>query len=347
MLRRVSLLVIVCLLMQGEAFAQGAPSSAKAHKKVLLLMGTRFELVAVSENEQLATKAIDAGVDEIKRIEALISEWQPTSQTSAINRAAGSMPVSVDPELYDLIVRSLKVSKLTGGAFDISFAAAYKLWKFDGSMTRMPSPEEVAASVKHIGFERIILDPKTHSVFLKDPEMKIGFGAIGKGYAANRARDVMRKMGITAGVVNAAGDMITWGRQPDGQPWYVGIADPAEKDKVFSWLTASETSVVTSGDYEKYAEIDGKRYAHIIDPRTGYPATGLKSVTIICPDAELADALATAVFVLGPEEGLYLVNQLKGVECLMVTDKDEMLTSENLHLHFYQNQKSPAKAQNH
>ncbi|NDK55255.1 FAD:protein FMN transferase [Pontibacter sp. BT213] len=343
-MHRLSLLVLFSLLlMQIESTAQGAPSSAKAHKKVLLLMGTRFELVAVSENEQLANSAIDAGVNEIKRIEALISEWQPTSQTSAINRAAGSMPVSVDPELYDLISRSIKISKLTDGAFDISFAAAYKLWKFDGSMTQMPAPEDIAASVKHIGYQRITLDPKNHSVYLQDPEMKIGFGAIGKGYAANRARDVMRKMGIKAGVVNAAGDMITWGKQPDGQPWYVGIADPAEKDKVFSWLTASETAVVTSGDYEKFAEINGKRYGHIIDPRTGYPATGLKSVTIICPDAELADALATATYVLGPEDGLHLINQLKGVECLMITDKDEMLASKNLNLHFYQNKKSPQK----
>ncbi|NEM99044.1 FAD:protein FMN transferase [Pontibacter sp. BT327] len=343
-MHRLRLLFMVCLLlMQPQAIAQGAPSSAKAHKKVLLLMGTRFELVAVSENEHLANKAIEVGVNEIKRIEALISEWQPTSQTSAINRAAGSMPVSVDPELYQLIERSIKVSKLTDGAFDISFAAAYKLWKFDGTMTKMPSPEEVAASVKHIGYQRIKLNPANYSVFLDDPEMKIGFGAIGKGYAANRARDVMRKMGIKAGVVNAAGDMITWGKQPDGQPWFVGIADPAEKDKVFSWLTASETAIVTSGDYEKYAEVDGKRYGHIIDPRTGYPATGLKSVTIICPDAELADALTTATYVLGPEDGLYFINQLKGVECLLITDKDEMLASDNLSLHFYQNRKSPEK----
>ncbi|MEJ8804293.1 FAD:protein FMN transferase [Pontibacter sp. H249] len=337
--------LIALLLMQVAVLAQDTPA-AKAHKKVLLLMGTRFELVAVSDNEQQATNAIDAGVEEIKRIEALISEWQPTSQTSAINRAAGSMPVQVDQELYDLIYRSIKISKLTGGAFDISFAAAYKIWKFDGSMKQMPSPEQVAASIAHIGFENIVLDPRNRSIFLKDPEMKIGFGAIGKGYAANKARDVMRKKGVKAGVVNAAGDMITWGNQPDGQPWFVGIADPAEQDKVFSWLTANETSVVTSGDYEKYAEINGKRYAHIIDPRTGYPASGLKSVTIICPDAELADALATAVFVLGPEEGLDLVNQLKGVECLMITVKDEMLTSGNLHLHFYQNRQASANMTN-
>ncbi|MFD2247756.1 FAD:protein FMN transferase [Pontibacter ruber] len=305
-------------------------------------MGTRFELTAVSEDEQQALKAIDAGIKEIQRIEALISEWQPNTQVSEINRNAGIKPVVVDRELFDLIIRSNRISKMSGGAFDITWASADKIWKFDGSMKKMPSPEEVAASVKRIGYEKIILDPTKPSVFLKDKGMKIGFGAIGKGYAANRARDVMRNMGISSGVVNAAGDLIAWGRQPDGQPWYVGIADPAEKDKVFSWLTVNETAVVTSGSYEKFVEFNGKRYGHIIDPRTGYPVSGLKSVTVICPNAELADALATTVFVLGKEEGLYLINQLKGVECLLITDEDEMVTSDNLHLHFYKNQ-NPAK----
>ena len=301
-------------------------------------MGTRFELTAVAESEPEANAAIDAGVKEIQRIEVLISEWQTTSQTSEINRNAGIKPVVVDQELYDLIVRSNRISKITGGAFDISFAAANKIWKFDGSMNRLPTPEEVAESVKKIGYEKIILDPQKHSVFLKEKGMKIGFGAIGKGYAANRARDLMKVRGISSGVVNAAGDLISWGKQPDGQPWYVGIADPAEKDKVFSWLTATDMAVVTSGNYEKFVEFNGKKYAHIIDPRTGYPVSGLKSVTIICPNAELADALATATFVLGKEEGLKLINQLKGVECLIITDQDELIPSEKLHLNFYKNQ---------
>ena len=333
-------LKIACLLLltvMGSVQARQAKPELKTQKEVLLLMGTRFELVAVSEDEQLAKEAIAAGIKEIRRIEALISEWQPTSQTSAINRSAGGMPVPVDEELYELIRRSIRISELTGGAFDITWAAADKVWKFDGSMTEMPSRGAVENSVRHIGYQKIQLIPETHSVFLKEEGMKIGFGAIGKGYAANRARDLMRKMGVKGGVVNAAGDLITWGKQADGQPWYIGIADPAEKDKVFSWLTANETAVVTSGSYEKFAEIGGKRYAHIIDPRTGYPVTGLKSVTVICPDAELADALATAAFVLGKEEGLYLINQLKGVECLMITDEDEMIASDHLSLHFYRN----------
>ncbi len=343
MAKTIRLSFLLLFLAIGSVLAQQPAQELKTQKKVLLLMGTRFELAAVSEDEELADKAIEAGIKEIQRIEALISEWQPTSQTSAINRSAGGMPVPVDEELYELIRRSLRISELTGGAFDISWAAADKVWKFDGSMKEMPSPEAVATSIRHIGYQKIQLIPETYSVYLQEKGMKIGFGAIGKGYAANRARDVMRGMGIKSGVVNAAGDMITWGRQADGQPWYIGIADPAEKDKVFSWLTANETAVVTSGNYEKYAEINGKRYAHIIDPRTGYPATGLKSVTIICPDAELADALATATMVLGREEGLYLINQLKGVECLMITDEDEMLASDNLHLHYYKSKPQPQK----
>ncbi|PKV75173.1 FAD:protein FMN transferase [Pontibacter ramchanderi] len=344
MYKLLNTLLAALLLMHGAAQAQTPQQALKTQKKVLLLMGTRFELVAVSEDEQLSNKAIEAGIAEIQRIEALISEWQPTSQTSAINRSAGGMAVSVDEELYELIRRSLRISELTGGAFDISWAAADKVWKFDGSMKTLPDSQTVTNSIRHIGYNKIQLIPETHSVYLQEQGMKIGFGAIGKGYAANRARDVMRKMGIRSGVVNAAGDLITWGKQADGQPWYIGIADPAEKDKVFSWLTADHTAIVTSGSYEKFAEIGGKRYAHIIDPRTGYPATGLKSVTIICPDAELADALATATMVLGREEGLYLINQLKGVECLMITDQDEMVTSENLHLHYYQNKPQPVKA---
>lgn len=334
---------MICCAALNIAIAQRLPTKEpKAQKKVLLLMGTRFELAAVSRDEQKAWEAIDAGIKEIQRIEALISEWQATSQTSEINRNAGIKPVVVDQELFDLISRSNRISEMTGGAYDISFASIDKVWKYDGSMKTEPSPEQVAASVSKINYKNIILNPQDHSVYLKEPGMKIGFGAIGKGYAANRARDVMREMGIQGGVVNAAGDLVTWGKQADGQSWYVGIADPAEKDKVFSWLTADNTAVVTSGNYEKYAEINGKRYSHIIDPRTGYSASGLKSVTIVCPNGELADALATAVSVLGKDEGLYLINQLKGVECLIITDADEVITSERMNLHYYQNNKKPA-----
>ena len=318
---------LFCLAQNGE--------QAEAHHKIIKMMGSRFEITAVHSDAQTAWDGINAAIAEITRIEKLISSWDPNSQTSEINRQAGVQAVKVDAELYDLIARSLKVSKLTGGVFDISFASIDKVWKFDDSMTEMPSPETVAASVARIDYQNIILNPANSSVMLAKEGMKIGFGAIGKGYAANRAKAVMQQLGIQHGLVNAGGDLTAWGKQADGQDWQIAIADPANRDLVKAWLTIKDMAVVTSGDYERYVEFDGVRYAHIIDPRTGYPATGLKSVTIICPDAELADALATSVFVLGKTAGIQLINQLKGIECIVVTDDDEMLTSEHLQLNLY------------
>ncbi|MFK7906202.1 MAG: FAD:protein FMN transferase [Chitinophagales bacterium] len=310
--------------------------TSKTQTKVLKLMGSRFEVSAVHEDKQVAWNAINAGIEEMSRIEKLISSWDENSQTSEINRKAGMEAVKVDKELYSLIHRALKVSKLTKGAFDISFASMERVWKFDGSMNKLPTKEAVAASVEKVNYQNIVLDSNEGSVFLKEKGMRIGFGAIGKGYAANRAKKIMQEMGIESGLVSAGGDLIGWGEQEDGTVWKIGIADPGEKDKVFSWLSIVNQGVVTSGNYEKFAMIDGQRYAHIIDPRTGMPVTGLKSVSIICPDAELADALATSVFVLGEEEGLNLVNQLKGIECLLVTDQNEIKTSENLALNYYE-----------
>lgn len=305
-----------------------------ARKRVILLMGTRFEITAVASNTRFADEGIEVGINEIQRIEKLISSWDEHSQTSEINKNAGIHPVKVDKELYDLISRSLRVSNLTNGAFDISFASVGRLWKFDGSMKEPPSQQAIEASVAKINYQNIILNPEETTVFLKEKGMKIGFGGIGKGYAAEQAKSVMRTMGIQAGVVNAAGDLTTWGRQEDGNIWDVAIARPDKSRQILGWLQADESSVVTSGNYEKFFMHDGKRYSHIIDPRTGYPTTGIKSATIVCSNAELADALATTMFVMGKDDGIALINQLKGIECLLITDDDKLVTSNNLNINF-------------
>ena len=307
----------------------------KTAKKVLKLMGTRFELIAVAKNDTIAWNGINAGISEITRIESLISSWDPKSQTSEINSQAGIEPVLVDKELFELIRRSKKISKLTNGVFDISFASLDKVWKYDGSMKTKPSKEDMLNSVSKINYENIILNGQDGSVFLKEKGMKIGFGAIGKGYAANRAKKIMIEIGIKNGVVNAAGDLIAWGKQEDGKDWTVGITDPNNKDKNFSWLNVSGSSIVTSGNYEKFVEFDGIKYGHIIHPRTGIPVDGIKSVTVVCPDAELADALATSVFLLGENDGLNLVNKLKGIEAVIINNSNEIKTSKNLKLNYY------------
>jgi len=295
-------------------------------------MGTRFELIAVSSDDTLAWEAINAGIAEIQRIEDLISSWDPNSQTSAINRNAGIKAVEVDDELFELIRRSKKVSGLTKGNFDISYASMDKIWRYDGSMAEIPSERAMANSVSKINYEHILLDKQHSTVLLKNTGMKIGFGAIGKGYAANRAKAVMQAKGIKDGVVNAAGDLLAWGTQVDGTDWRISILDPNNKEQIFCWLSIRDQAVVTSGNYEKYVEIDGKRYGHIIHPKTGMPVSGLKSVTIVCPDAELADALATSVFIMGAEDGLALINRMKGVEGLLIDDDNDFHTSKNIQI---------------
>ncbi len=310
----------------GQAEAQ--PTITRWHE-THRLMGSRFEFTALHADSALARQAVAAGLAEGQRIERLISSWDPNSQTSAINRQAGQQPVTVDRELWDLIYRAQKVSRLTQGAFDLSFASLDKVWRFDGSMTSVPDSATVALSVAKVDFRDIVLSAAGQTVWLREPGMKLGFGAIGKGYAANRAKAVMQGMGIDSGLVNAGGDLICWGEDRHG-PWRIAIADPQNRTEPLAWLELQDVAVVSSGDYERFALINGKRYSHIIDPRTGWPAKGLRSATIVCPDAELADALATSVMVLGPEKGLALIDQLNGIEALLVTEEGKLLSSQHL-----------------
>lgn len=326
--------ILLILLVFGGAVQAQKPnvSVLQVFQRTLKLMGSRFDLTVVAENQEQGDVYMDMAIAEITRIEKMISSWDPDSQTSKINKNAGIAPVKVDPELFNLIERALKISRLTQGAFDISYASMDRIWKFDGSVTKMPSAETIKNSVAKVGYQNIILDPENHTVFLKLKGMKIGFGAIGKGYAADMAKALLQKNGVGAGIINASGDLDAWGTQPDGKDWMVAIVNPLNKNKVFSWLPVKNQAVVTSGNYEKYIVLDGQRYTHIIDPRTGYPSKGILSATIFTQNAELADALATSIFVMGVETGLDFVNQVKGVECIIVDENNKIFTSNNIDL---------------
>jgi len=307
-------------------------SQELVQRRTTKLMGSRFDITVVAQDAATANHYIDKAIEEITRIEALISSWNPTSQTSKINKNPGLAPVQVDQELIELIERCITVSKITDGAFDITYASIDKVWQYDGSMTKMPSKEAIQNSVAKIGYQNIVLDKKAQTVFLKQKGMRIGFGAIGKGYAADKVRSMLKKDGVTSGIINAAGDLTTWGKQPDGTDWMVGITNPLNKDNIFSWFPVVNAAVATSGNYEKYVTFDGVKYSHIIDPRTGYPSTGILSVTIFANSAELCDALATSVFITGVETGLNMINQIKGVECIIIDDQDNIHTSKKIDL---------------
>ncbi|MET3129439.1 thiamine biosynthesis lipoprotein [Arcicella rosea] len=308
-------------------------SSHLIHKKKLKLMGNAFEISVVDENEDWANERIAEAIDEISRIEKLLTTFSDNSQTNLINQNAGIQAVKVDREVFELIQRSIRISELTQGAFDITYGSIDKsLWNFDLTMKALPDAETARQSVRLINYKNVILNQQDSSIFLKEKGMRIGFGGIGKGYAAEKAKALMIAKGVKSGIVNAAGDLTTWGTQPNGKSWTIGIADPDAQQSTFSALNISNVAVATSGNYEKFVVIDGKKYSHTIDPKTGLPVSGIKSVTILSPNAEIADAMATPVMVMGVKVGLNLINQIQGIACIIVDDHNKIFTSKNINI---------------
>ena len=296
-------------------------------------MGNRFELSVVSDSEKWANEKIDAGIDEIKRIEKLLTTFSDDSETNQINKNAGITPVTVSRETFNLVQRSIRISEITQGAFDITYGSIDKrLWNFDQNMTSLPDKDTAKKMVRLINFRNIVLDDEKCTVFLREEGMRIGFGGIGKGYAAERAKQVMKEQGVESGVVNASGDLNAWGIQPNGNKWTVGIANPDSSHEVFSYMTISDLAVATSGNYEKFIMVNGKKYSHTINPRTGLPVTGIKSVTIVTTNAEIADAMATPVMIMGINTGLDLINQMKNIEAVIIDDNNRVYTSNNINL---------------
>jgi thiamine biosynthesis lipoprotein len=302
-------------------------------KKEMKLMGNQFEITVVASVAEWAYERIDEAVNEISRIEDLLSTYKEESETNLINRNAGVRPVKVSAEVYNLIERSIRISSITQGSFDISYGSIDKrLWNFDKTMTSLPSSSTAKKMVQLINYKNILLNKENMTVYLKEKGIRIGFGGIGKGYAAEMAKAVMIKNGVTSGIVNASGDLAAWGHQPDGKPWTIGIVHPDSAGQPFSYMNVTDGAVATSGNYEKFVIIGGKKYSHTIDPKTGLPVTGIKSVTIISPNAEICDALATPVTILGIKNGIDLIDQLKNVECIIIDDNNKLYTSKNIHL---------------
>ena len=326
---RFNLSALVFILFALSAIWSLTATAQVLRERPVTLMGSRFELTIVAEDSLKAEQYIDTAIAEISRIENLISDWKTTTQIAEVNQNAGIKPVKVAREVFEFTQRSLYFSKLTNGAFDISYAAMDKIWRFDGSMTKMPSEEEIKNSVAKVGYKNVELDSVACTIFLKLKGMKIGFGAMGKGYAADKARQLMELKGVKAGIINASGDLATWGKPPHGKVWRIGVTNPFNEEKVIAVLPLKRQAVTTSGSYEKYVEFNGKRYAHIINPVTGYPATGLISVTVVGPNAEMANGFSTSIMVLGQEKGLALLRQFPDYSAVIITDDGKVVKSGN------------------
>ena len=298
-------------------------------------MGTRVTLAGYTtpeEDRAAVLRALRSAHAEIHRIERLMSTWIPDSEVSQINRAAGRSAVRVGRETLDVIAKSLWISELSQSTFDITFASMGKLWNFDEELNQhIPDAKLVEAARKRIDYRKIQLDREASTVMLKTSDTKINLGGIAKGYAIDRAAAILREAGLRSFFAQAGGDLYVEGRKPLGDAWRVGVRDPRGPDGIFFALLPVENHAFsTAGDYERAFIKNGKRYHHIIDPRTGYPATACRSVTIWAKDALTADALDDAVFILGPKKGLALVESLDDTGAVIVDANNKVHVSKRL-----------------
>jgi FAD:protein FMN transferase len=320
----------------APAAASSPPTRALAKVELQQkAMGTSIHLIAfpnASVDAAATKRALDRAYEEMLRLEKILSEWRPDSEVSAINQGAGK-PIGVGADTFAVIEKSVWAGAVSEGSFDITFQSMSELWKFGDAAEekpRVPSPAEVAARRKLVDYRRLQLDPKSRSV-TAPAGVRIGLGGIAKGYIVDRASALLHSIGLVDFLVQAGGDLYGSGRKPDGSPWVSGIQDPrGQQGRYFALIELENHAFSTAGDYARSYIVDGKRYHHIIDPHTGYPATRCRSVTVWAPDAFVADAIDDGIFILGPEKGLKLVESIEGAGAVIVDAKNEVIISERL-----------------
>jgi thiamine biosynthesis lipoprotein len=297
-------------------------------RREVRLMGNQFEISVVSVNPDWAEDRINDAITEINRVEKLLGALSDDSPVNQINRNAGIKPVKTTGEIFRLIDRSIQISELTYGAFDI----IYNVDTEAGDINKFASKTKSRATA---GYKNIVLDAKLQTVFLKEKGMRIGFGANSKGYAADRAKYVLQMSGVSNGVINAGGDLITWGAQPDNQPWTIVTADPSQKAQPFANVEISNLAIATSANVDKYAALINKRNLNTVNSKKGFPVSGINSASIISTSAELADAMATPLIAIGINAGLYLINQLNQIGCIIIDDHERVYTSKDIAIPLY------------
>ncbi|RYU89578.1 FAD:protein FMN transferase [Mucilaginibacter terrigena] len=295
------------------------------------LMGNRFEISLVANDPVWAYARIDSAISEINRVEKLLSTFTEDSIINKINRNAGIKPVRVDAEVFRLIDRALQVSSLTDGAFDITYAAASTI-SLDKSADATPVVTAVKRKVNLTNYTNVVLDFAAQTVYLKNKGMRIGFGAISRGYAADRAKYILQMEGVSSGVINAGGDLLAWGLQPDNTPWTIATADPSQANQPYAGVNISNMAVATSYNTDKYTSITNSKIIGDINPENGFPVSKIKSVSIITPGAELADAMATPIIAMGVNAGLYLINKLNQMACIIIDDHARVYTSKDINV---------------
>jgi len=322
---------LLTLLFSALSGCVGAPTGQESAvvTRAQMQMGTLVKITAVARSESVAQAAATAGFAEIRRLEELLSTWIPTSELSHVNASAGVMPVHVSPETLTVVQRAIQVAEMTDGGFNIAIGPVVDAWNvIEGS--RIPTESELEALRPLVDLMSVHVDVREQTIYLGKAGMRIDVGGIGKGYAADQAVDALRSAGAVAGVVALSGDIKTFGRLPGGKMFPVGIQHPRKDGSVLAWIDLQDEAISTAGDYERFFEREGVRYHHILDPRTLQPARSCQSVTVIAREGVWADGLDTGIFVMGPERGMELVEQLPDVEAIIVDQDGHLLVSSGL-----------------
>jgi FAD:protein FMN transferase len=283
------------------------------------LMGTLVGVTVCGQNRDSLEHTIRRVFAEMERLQAILSEWRPDSAISRVNQSAGLTPVCVPVELIEVMEVADAVSRASNGAFDCTWASLSPIWKLDDPCFRPPAAELVTAARELVDYRDVVLDVRAQTVFLRRRGMRLGLGGIAKAYIAERAADLAVASGVSHILIDAGGDVVARGHQ-GARPWTIGIRDPHSASQVLATVDLHNQVIATSGDYEHFIDVDGHRYHHLLDPRTGYPASSSRSATVIAPDGALAEALSTALFVLGPP-GLETLSSFASTEALLVDGK--------------------------
>ncbi len=297
-------------------------------QKTESIMGTDVTITVVAPSSREGEAAIDAGMAELKRLDAMMSLYKDTSELTAVNLAAGKNPVRVSPEMIEVVERATAISKLAGGVFDVTVGPLVVLWQIKLKEGSIPTDSEIARVRPLVNYRNIIIDKKASTIFLKKSGMIMDFGGM-KGYTADRAADILRKRGINNAIIAVAGDIWVLGHREDGKPWRIGVQHPREHDKTLTVLDLSDKYISTSGDYERFVIKEKKRYHHIIDPRTGKPSKGVISATLIGDKGSVIDPLAKVPFILGPDEGMKIVKKV-GAEAIIVDDTGKIYMTDGV-----------------
>jgi thiamine biosynthesis lipoprotein len=319
-MRRIMLLCIA-LAAAGGARAEWVERTVDG------TMGTRIHVELWADTRAAGEADIDAVMGEMQRIDYAMSTYKPTSEVSRVNAQAARAPLRISRELFDLLSTAVEYSRITDGAFDITYASVGFMYDFH--LHRRPTEAQIEAALPAVNYHNLQLDPRRRTVHFTRPGVRIDLGGIAKGYAVDRGIEILQARGVRHALVSAGGDSRIIGDR-FGKPWIVGIRHPDHKDQVIARIPLVDTAISTSGDYERYFDENGVRYHHIIDPGTGHPASKVRSATILAPTATRTDGLSKTAFVLGPEAALEIYNRLEDVDAILVTPDGRVLYSKGL-----------------